>query len=102
MDYPKYQWSMFSPNRSKQFVVRSDSWDEIIEGIDLAKNKLPKSEAFPDDSGKYATPVEKTQETTPVCPKHHKAMTYGKFGWYCQSKDESAPKGWCTYKPPKA
>lgn len=33
-----------------------------------------------------------------VCPKHNKAMTLGKYGWYCQTKDDSAPKGWCTYK----
>ena len=33
-----------------------------------------------------------------VCPKHNKAMTLGQWGWFCKTKDDSAPKGWCTYK----
>jgi hypothetical protein len=36
----------------------------------------------------------------PVCTKHNKVMVKGKFGWYCQSKDDSEPKGWCRQKPP--
>jgi len=35
---------------------------------------------------------------SPVCPKHNKAMTQGQWGWYCKTKDDSAPKGWCNYK----
>lgn len=36
----------------------------------------------------------------PMCSKHNKLMVKGKFGWYCQSKDDSEPKGWCRQKPP--
>lgn len=35
---------------------------------------------------------------SPVCPKHNKTMTQGQWGWYCKTKDDSAPKGWCNYK----
>ena len=76
----------------------------IVEGIATADEIVKAS--FPDDksnaqieteTNKYLT--DETEETgSRVCPKHNKAMTLGQWGWYCKTKDDSAPKGWCTYK----
>jgi hypothetical protein len=94
----RYQWSMFSPNREEQFVVRSDNWEEIIEGMGLWKDIMPKK-PFPNDTGSHAVSEDEGQEEAPVCPKHNKEMTKGQWGWYCRTKDPSTPKGWCTYRP---
>lgn len=100
MDFPRYQYSRMSPDRSEQIVVRSDSWDDIAQGIEIARNTLPKSAAFPDDEGRMATPPEKVQQGVPVCPIHKNPMTLrnGKFGefWSCGKKDNGV---WCKYKP---
>lgn len=35
----------------------------------------------------------------PECPKHHKPMKNGKYGWYCTQKDEYGNKnGYCSQK----
>lgn len=37
--------------------------------------------------------------TIPECPKHHKPMKNGKYGWYCTQKDEHGNKnGYCSQK----
>ena len=102
MDYPKFQYSEFSPDGSKgQIVVRGDDAVQWAEDIKIALKVFPK-QAFPEDKGPIAVKPEVDMSKVPQCPKHHKPFTLGKFGWYCQSKDDSTPKGWCVLKPDKA
>lgn len=46
-----------------------------------------------------ATP---TSSGIPVCPRHGKAMTHGKFGYYCTSKEDDPEfankNGYCNAK----
>lgn len=95
-----FQWSKMSPDRSEQIVVRDDDPIAWVENIAIARKVLP-VEPFPNDPpGGPAAPTVTTQAAAPLCPKHHKVMTKGKYGWYCQSKDDSEVKGWCRQKPP--
>lgn len=75
-------------------------YKKIIEEFGTKQEQAVKAysakPSFPDDSGPVA---QDGQEEIPICPKHHKPMTKGQWGWYCKSKDDSQPKGWCTYKP---
>ena len=100
MTDPKLQWSKFSPDRSEQYVVREDDEKEFDRLVLKYKSVIPQGKAFPDDTGDHATPQAKVQAGVPMCPKHNKPMTNGKYGWYCQSKDPDEPKGWCRQKPP--
>lgn len=95
----KFQWSKFSPDRSEQIVIRTDDQEEFTKLIDDARGILPTGKAFPDDEGNRAHAPEQTQQHVPVCPKHNKMLTKGQWGWFCKSKDDTQPKGWCTYKP---
>ena len=90
----KFQWSMFSPNREEQVVVRSDDPVEWAENIEIAKKVLPKV-AFPNDTGNTATVG---QPEAPTCKAHNKPMRNGKYGWFCATKLENG--GWCKEKPP--
>lgn len=92
---PKVQWSKFSPDRSEQFVIRVDTWEELVILKNKVEGVLPQSNAFPDDTGHLATPQDKVQEETPV--HHGKPMTKGKWGWYCKTKLEDGT--WCKFKP---
>jgi hypothetical protein len=89
---------------TKMYHVRCDVWEEFKESCKLMETMLPavKQEltSFPDDQGSVAHASQEVVNV-PMCPKHNKPLTNGKFGWYCQSKDPSGPKGWCTYKPGK-
>lgn len=98
MNEPKFQWSKFSPDRSEQFVIRTDDYTELIEKRDAVIKLMPQGRPFPDDDGDMATPPEAVQATAPVCPTHSKTMTKGKWGWFCKSK---VGEGWCKYKPPQ-
>lgn len=98
-DSPRLQWSKMSPDRSEQVVVRGDDKEQMEKDIEWAKGILP-TVAFPNDVGRpMATPPEQAQEQAPVCPKHNKPMAKGQWGWYCKTKDDTQPKGWCTYRP---
>lgn len=99
MSDPRFQWSKMSPDRSEQIVVRGDDYPQWLQDIKDAKSVLP-DVAFPNDLGRpMATSPEQAQEQTPMCPKHNKPMTKGQWGWYCKTKDDTQPKGWCTYRP---
>ena len=37
-----------------------------------------------------------TKTLDPICPIHNKAMTNGKWGWYCKTK---VGESWCKYSP---
>ena len=74
MSDKKYQWSKMSPDRSEQVVVRSDDVDEWYQLIEDARGVLP-TVGFPNDSGATATPIEKTQEESPMCGIHKIPMT---------------------------
>ena len=52
------------------------------------------------DKTPVGQPASPQAASGPRCIKHDKMMVQGKFGWYCQSKDDSEPKGWCRSKPP--
>ena len=72
---PKLQWSKFSPDRSEQYVIRLDSWEEFVILKDKIMGEVPKTEAFPDDVGSpTATPQEKVQEQAKMCVLHNKEM----------------------------
>jgi len=97
--FPLFQWSQFSPDKSEQYVVRTDDWVLLNESVSKIKGLLPQTKTFPNDSGHMATSEEHVTDDVPVCPKHDKPMTPSKFGgYYCQTKDDSTPKGYCTYK----
>lgn len=95
MNEPKVQWSKFSPDRSEQFVIRTETWEEMMELRKEALAITPQSKAFPDDEGPRATPPEKVQEAVPM--HHGKPMAQGKWGWYCKTKLEDGT--WCKFKP---
>lgn len=103
----RYQWSKMSPDRSEQVVVRTDSYDEFIESIKLAKGVLPQV-AFPNDSGNIATPPEKAQEEAPKCGVHGTPMTLKPAGvskagraypafWSCGQRN--ADNTYCSFRP---
>lgn len=107
----KYQWSKFSSDRSEQFVIRVDHWEELTIARDMVLRIIP-SEAFPNDIGKnIATPPNKAQKPAPVCPVHKIPMelhmagiskTTGKHYpafWACPEKDENG--SFCRAKPPE-
>jgi hypothetical protein len=98
-DSYKYQWSEFSPDRREQYVIRTNDQDEFDALIAIYKAKLPKEAAFPNDTGKFATPVEKVQEAAELCPVHHKPYRDGKFGKFCATKLEDGT--WCKERPKK-
>lgn len=104
MDYPKYQLTKFSPDgHTEQLVVRADNFEDFKEAVEKGKALLPKEheDKFPNDKigSPIANPDPSGQAPAPICPKHNKPMTKGKWGWYCRTPDTDAPKGWCTYKP---
>lgn len=106
MDQPKFQWSLMSPDRSEQVVVRDDDYKLWVLGIIAARGLIPKK------------PIEQKMEefvgdTTPpasghICPNNpsHGEMKYrsgvsAKTGkpyafWSCSQKN---PDGtWCGGK----
>lgn len=101
---PKYQWSKFSPDRSEQFVVRTDDLNELWKTRDEVINRFPAVDSFPDDIGhSKATTPEKVQQEAPKCGVHGTPMSlrqgqYGNF-WSCGTKN--ADGTWCKYKPAK-
>jgi len=96
----KFQWSKFSPDRTEQFVIRTDDKTEFDELVAIYRDELPKAAAFPDDEGRYATPPGKVQKAVQVCPVHHKPFREGKFGMYCATKMEDG--SWCKEHPKEA
>mgnify|MGYP001582437305 CR=1 FL=1 len=94
---PKIQWSKFSPDRSEQYVIRVDTYQELEELRTFVLKDIPKDRAFPDDTGTIATSPEKVQSVVQVCPVHNKPFRNGQYGWFCASK---LPDGtWCKNKP---
>lgn len=101
----RYQWSKMSPDRSEQVVVRTDSYDEFIESIKLAKGVLPQV-AFPNDSGPIATAPEKAQVANPVCGIHQAQATWktgvskktGKPYAFWSCSERNADGSFCTFK----
>jgi hypothetical protein len=73
-DSKKIQWSKFSPDRSEQFVIRTDTWEELIELKNKVIGVIPQSNAFPDDTGPVATPPEKVQASAKMCIIHNVEM----------------------------
>ena len=94
----KYQWSRFSPDRSEQIVLRTDNFEEFKEDILRLKGLLPQTAAFPDDDGgAVATPVSRVQEAVGLCPVHKTPFVNGKFGMFCNKKNDDG--SWCKQKP---
>lgn len=97
----KYQWSKFSTDKSEQYVVRTDSWEELVEGIGKVKGIAPTTQAFPDDEGYSAHSEAQTQ--APVCGIHGNPMTQrqGQYGMFWSCGKKNADGTWCKFKPGK-
>ncbi len=110
MDYPRFQYSEFSPDGSKgQIVVRGDDPVQWAEDIKIALKVFTKVEP---------TKMEKAMEEfidepkvdmshAPLCPVHKKPMRQGKYPgtWFCATpigEDEKGNKIWCKEKPHKS
>ena len=89
------------PEADEALVKAEEMYDKILAKYGTKQEQAVKAyatkPAFPNDTGDKATTGS---PGVPMCPKHHKPMTNGKYGWYCQSKDDSESKGWCRQKPP--
>lgn len=96
--FKKFQWAKFSPDRSEQFVIRTDSLEDLKESIKNIKELVPQKAAFPDDdSGPVATPPHKTQDEAPMCSIHKYPMIRSQYGgWYCGKKTDDGK--WCKQK----
>ncbi len=66
---PKFQWSKFNADKSEQYVVRTDSWEDLIDGIGKVQGFVPSQRPFPDDEGHKAHTEAQTQEVK-RCPLH--------------------------------
>lgn len=104
----KYQWSKFSPDRTEQFVIRTDDWEELRMKIGLVRGMLPTTESFPNDEGYKAHSPQQTQPAVPTCGVHGTPMKWlegtSKAGkhyafWSCGQKN--ADGTWCNFKPEK-
>lgn len=60
---------MFNGDKTEQFVVRTDNWDELLDGIGKIKGFAPSEKPFPDDGGHMAHTEANTQEVK-RCPFH--------------------------------
>ena len=84
MEDKKLQWSKFSPDRSEQYVIRSDDEAEFDLLVEKYKAKVPQKNAFPNDEGQVAVSPDKVQESIPSCPLHNRTMKESKYGgFYC-------------------
>lgn len=107
----KFQWSKFSPDKSEQWVVRSDSWNEISDYRDHILELVPKP-GFPEDSGSSAhVGPTSVNPTAPMCGVHNVPMVFKGPGisrstgrsypgfWSCGEKN---PDGsYCNFRPKK-
>jgi len=92
----KFQWSKFSPNRTEQFVIRTDDWSEMTEYILKAKALLPTENAFPDDEGNFAHTPEQVEKPKDVCPIHSESMrkfTKNGQSWFSHRLPDGT---WCN------
>jgi hypothetical protein len=86
--------------------VRCDDWEDFKEAVANMESILPKTSAFPNDSGNTATKPEEVVESAPMCQIHKAPMTFksgvsAKTGkpyafWGCTNK--LADGTWCTEK----
>lgn len=86
MTDPKFQWSVFAgPNRSEQFVVRSDDFEDFQKNRDLIQTLLASSQGeqpvvpptLPQTAAKIVNetnPYESIDDESHVCNVHHKQM----------------------------
>lgn len=108
MDTTKIQWSKFSPDRSEQYVIRVDTWEELVELKKNVEGVVP-TEAFPNDIGKpQATPISQAQTPVPMCGIHGTPMTLKPAGvskagraypafYSCGQKN--ADQTFCKFRP---
>lgn len=106
-DCPKFQYSKFSPDRSEQWVIRTDLWDELVEYRSKTLEIIPKGAAFPNDEGPMVTPQSQVQTPAPVCQVHQVPMNLKPAGvsktgraypafWSCGVRNGDG--GFCTYR----
>lgn len=74
-----YQWSKFNADKSEQYVVRTDNWEELVDGIGKVKGIVPSENPFPDDEGHRAHSVNQTEEVK-RCPKHGTQLNWKPAG----------------------
>lgn len=98
-DTPKIQWSKFSPDKSEQYVIRVDNFEELLKLKDMVLGELPTTRPFSYDEGSKAHTEASTQEMK-VCPVHKTQLTWVPPGtskqtgrpyhgfWACKERDE--------------
>jgi hypothetical protein len=103
----KYQkdWSI----GTTMFHVRCDDWADFCEALENMESILPKTKAFPDDTGNTATPPQAVTPGIPECGIHHVPMTWRGGGiskktgkpyngfWSCPQRNPD--NSYCSFKP---
>ena len=105
----KFQWSKFSPDRSEQYVIRTDTEEEFDRLVKKYREMTPKAgKPFPDDEGPVAVLPDSVQAPVMTCGVHKTPLTYRPAGvsktgkpykafWSCQEKD--AQGNFCKWRP---
>ena len=109
-DNAKFQWSKFSEDRSEQFVIRTENWQELVD-YRIRTNVLVDSKKVVEQPvvSQVKAPVQPVTQVTNdgehVCPVHNTPMTFksgvGKSTgkpykvWSCTQKENGQ---WCDQK----
>lgn len=118
--FGKYQWSRFNEDRSEQFVIRVDSWDDLIEyrnkslsliGVPTVEKEItkPSSPTAVSQNEDSVTVPASAQVKAPICPIHGIPKIYKPGGiskagkpfrgfWSCAMRIEPTqenPNGYC-------
>lgn len=83
------------------YHVRCDDWEEFKTAKQNMETLLPKTAAFPDDTGNIATPPSAVAAPVPVCGVHGLPMKQrtGQYGMFWACGQKNADGTWCKVKP---
>ncbi len=69
--YPKFQWTVSNADRTQQWVVSADTFDEFLEAVHRMYELIPLTKgSSPEKAGERA----KEAGGQPVCSLHNKPM----------------------------
>lgn len=108
-DNAKFQWSKFSDDRSEQFVIRTENWQELVDyrirTNVLIEPKKVEQQVIPTKAPIQPVAPVVTDDGAHVCPVHNTPMTFksgvGKSTgkpykvWSCTQKENGQ---WCDQK----
>ena len=104
----KYQKSWNIGN--EMIVVRSDDFQDFMDAIGNIGQLIPKTKAFPEDSGPQATPQSQVT-SAPTCGIHNIPMVWKAPGvsktsgkpypgfWSCKERNQDG--SYCKFRPEK-